>query len=84
MADTVQILDAINNGFKGLHNKIDNYDDRIVSLETERAVKKALCEKQKENKKFWTVVIRSVSISGIGSLLYLIWVKIKAVLDLVP
>ena len=95
MPDTAQILAALSDmsknttaGFTKVYDKIDErFDDcdkRVVSLETEREVKRALCDKKKETRDYWKVTIRMVSVAGIISLVALAWEKIKAVLDLVP
>lgn len=84
MTDTTQILKAIgdmntttNVGFEKVHKKIDKKfdqcDERLVDIETELAVKKALCKKKKEDTKekkdYWQPIIRAVTIAGILSLL---------------
>lgn len=95
MTDTAQIIEefnkiheSMNTGFKGVYDRIDKKfnecDERVNVLETERAVRKALCKKKKENRNYWQFIIRAITIAGIVSLFTIAWSKIKAVLDLVP
>lgn len=88
MPETAKIIEAvngvvngihksINTGFDTVHQKIDKKfkqcDDRVTKIETTLAVKKALCEKKKENEKqkvdYWQYIIRSLSVAGILALL---------------
>ena len=84
MADTAEIIEAINNihksmdtGFTTIHEKIDKkfnqHNKRLTSVETIIEVKKALCRKKKEEEKnkkdYWQPVIRTITIVGILALL---------------
>ena len=66
------IHSSMNRGFAEIHKKIEDKfedcDERLKSVETTLAIKKALCKKRKEDeattKDFWKPVIRGVTVAG--------------------
>lgn len=79
-----KIHTSVNIGFKGVYDKIDEkfndcdkkFDEcaeRVIEIETQLAIKKALHKQTKEDKKYsrdyWQYVIRVISVAGILALL---------------
>ena len=81
-AEEVKLLEAVNTihaamniGFEKVHRKIDEKfdlcDDRLQKVETDIAVKNAVGKVQKESSDFWRWIIRSVTVAGAVSLMYI-------------
>lgn len=85
--EPAQVIQVINEGFDKLHTKIDKKfdecDERLAHVETKLAVKDALCKQKKEQRDYWQITIRTITIAGIIALLSIAWEKMKAILDLV-
>ena len=73
---------TMNIGFEKVHRKIDEKfdlcddrfdlcDDRLQKVETDIAVKNAVRKVQKESTDFWRWIIRSVTVAGAISLMYI-------------
>ena len=81
-AEEIKVLEAVNNihvtmnsGFEKVYKKIDEKfdicDDRLQIVETDIAVKNAVRKMQKESSDFWRWIIRSVTVAGAISLMFI-------------
>jgi len=81
-AEEVKVLEAVNNihatmnrSFEKVYKKIDEKfdlcDDRLQKVETDIAVKNAVNTVKKESSDFWRWIIRSVTVAGAISLMYI-------------
>ena len=81
-AEEVKLLEAVNTihatmniGFEKVHRKIDEKfdqcDERLQAVETYNAVRNAVGKVQKESSDFWRWIIRSVTVAGVISLMYI-------------
>ena len=98
MVDEVTILkeitrmhEAINKSFEKVYAEIDNKfggcDKRVSEIEKAIAIRKALCVKEKENKKekkdYWIPILRTVNIAGILALFAIAYEKLKMLWEVV-
>ena len=81
-AEEAKVLEAVSNihitmnrGFEKVYKKIDEKfdlcDDRLQKIETDIAVKNAVGKVQKESSDFWRWIIRSVTVAGAISLMFI-------------
>ena len=91
LKEIVKMHDAINKSFEKVYteigDKFSDCDKRVSEIERAIAIRKALCKKEKDDKKekkdYWIPVLRAVNIAGILALLTIAWEAFKKIWGIV-
>ena len=91
LKEITRMHETINQSFEKVYTEIETKfggcDKRVSEIEKAIAIRKALCAKEKENKKekkdYWVPILRSVNIAGILALLAIAYEKLKMLWEIV-